>query len=104
MKFEIEQPPFGTSPELSDWLHRQFLRIQQSLDVVYDGYLGETITPPSGQGQLILCTGSYYDFGDGVGVYARINGQWYKMTMRSVTRVTPTTGRINLTGNTPTVT
>jgi len=103
LKYIPEIPPPGLSFEVHDYLTRQFNAIQSSIDALYDGALMETIEAPAGEGQLIGCTGQYYDFGDGVGVYARIDGQWYKLSMRSVTRVTPQTGKMRCIGGTPTV-
>lgn len=103
MKYIPELPPADMKPEWHEYLSRQLANIQSAIDALYNGALMETIDAPAGEGQLIGCTGGYYDFGDGVGVYARIDGQWYKMSMRSVTRVTPQVGRMRGIGGTPTV-
>lgn len=103
MKYQPEQPPPSLPPDLHDYLWRQFARLEESVNQLYDGNLYETVEAPGGEGQLIACTGQYYDFGDGVGVYARIDNQWYKLAMHSVTRVTPARGVMRLVGGTPIV-
>lgn len=103
MKFRPELPPPNIPPDLYDYLWRQFNRLEEAVDVLYNGNLAEFVEPPGGEGQLITCTGQYYDFGDGVGVYARIDGQWYKLSATPVARATPMAGSSRLSGGTPTV-
>ena len=86
-----------------DYLYRELLRIQQSINDVYDGIIESQNKDPGGNENLFIFSDGTFDFGDGEGMYFRIGRQWYKLDARKVGFSIPLSGTITLVGNTNTV-
>lgn len=104
MRYKARYPTVDSLTSLADYLSNEFIRIEAALDALFNGELEPAREFPPRQEPVLKFGDDDFDLGDGAGLYLRIQGQWYKLSMTPVGAVYPTTGSVNVVGQTPTVT
>lgn len=75
-----------------------------ALDALYNGEVENVTEDPEGDEPVFIFSDGDLDFGDGAGMYLRLEGgAWYKLTMTRVHPLRPQTAQLTLETAAPTI-